>query len=68
MKQYGVEISDAMHICNFHGFGKECISFVEYLVDQVIHVHNEEKPVQPPNEIPGSYNPEKGAAYYFTPH
>ena len=68
MKQYGVKISDALHICNLYGFVKECISFVEYLVDQVIHVHNDDKPVQLPNEIPGCYNPEKGVAYYFTPH
>ena len=68
MKQYWVKISDALHIYHLYGFVKECISFVEYLVDQVIHVHNDDKPVQPPNEILGSYSPEKGVAYYFTPH
>ena len=53
MKQYGVKISDALHFCNLYGFVKECISFVEYLVDQVIHVHNDDKPVQPPMKFLG---------------
>ena len=68
MKKDGVEISHALQLCKLHGFGNECISFVEYLVDQTVETHNKDKSVQEPQEIPNSYNPEKGVAYYFTPH
>lgn len=68
MKQYGVELSNVLKICKLHQFGDKCTSFVEYLVDQVIDTHYQDKPVQEPQQIPNSYNPEKGTAYYFTPH
>ena len=68
MEQYGIELSNALKICNLHGFRDKCVSFVEYLVDEVIHIHNKDNPVQQPHEILNSYNPEKGTAYYFTPH
>ena len=68
MKQYGVELSDALQASKLYGFSNECVSFVEYLVDLAIQIHHTDKPVQNPSEILSSYNPEKGAAYYFTPH
>ena len=68
MKQYGVELSDTLHASKLYGFWNECVSFVEYLIDQAIQVHHEDNPVQEPSKIVGSYNPEKGAVYYFTPH
>ena len=43
MKKYGVEISHALQKCKVHGFGSECISFVEYLVDQTVETHNKDK-------------------------
>ena len=68
MKKYGVELAEALHASKLYGFANQCVSFVEYLVDLTISVHNENKHVQQPSVIPQSYNPEKRAAYYFTPH
>ena len=68
MNKYRVELSDVLHSSKLHGFCDESVSFVEYLVDQIILVHNEDKSAQPSVEIPGTYNPKKGAVYYFTPH
>jgi hypothetical protein len=45
-----------------------CADFVMCLVDHVKHVHNDDEPAPLATPIPGSYNPENGCAYYFTPH
>ena len=68
MKMYGVEFSNALQICKVHGFGNQCVSFVEYLVGQATENHNQDRTVQELQEIANSYNPEKGVAYYFTLH
>ena len=68
MKQYCVELCNILHICKEHNFVNQCVSFVEYLVDQAIGNHNHDRPLQEIHKIPNSYNPEKGAAYYFTPY
>lgn len=40
--------------------------FVVGLVKQVQEVHANDLPTDPPNHVPGTYNPPSGAAYYFT--
>ena len=67
MRQYGVELSNVLQSSLKHGFGNQCVAFVEYLVDQAIMIHQGDIPVQEPSEIVGSYNPESGTVYYFTP-
>ena len=65
--KYGVELSNVLQSSLKHGFGNQCVGFVEYLVDQAIMIHQGDIPVQEPSEIVGSYNPESGTVYYFTP-
>jgi hypothetical protein len=45
-----------------------CIAFILSVVQQVRQTHQDDRPVQPASPIAGSYNPEKGVAYYFTEH
>ena len=68
MKHYGVELSNALLASTSHGFGVQCIEFLEYLVDAVVNTHSSDRELQPVSIIHESYNPESGVAYYFTPH
>ena len=38
MKRYGIELSELLNISTSHGFGIECVEFMEYLVDQTVQV------------------------------
>ena len=69
MKRYGIELSELLNISTSHGFGIECVEFMEYLVDQTVQVHCKDNLIEHNAEvIHGSHNPEKGIAYYFTSH
>ena len=68
MKEYGIELSEILHISTLHNFGKECVNFVEYLIDEIITVYLNDKDTPPVTIMDQSYNPERGACYYFTPH
>lgn len=46
----------------------EIIDFIKYLVEDIRRVYKDDPPAPDPVTIPGTYNPEKGLAYYFTPH
>ena len=67
MKQYGVELSDALQASKLYGFSNKCVSFVEYLVDLAIQIHHTDKPVQNPSKILSSYNPEKRSCILLYP-
>ena len=68
MKEYGVKLSEVLLVSKLHNVSTKCVDFVEYLVDEVVKVHCNDRPMQPVAVIDKSYNPEKGTAYYFTPH
>ena len=63
-----MELSEVLLVSKLHNVSTKCVDFVEYLVDEVVKVHCNDRPMQPVAVIDKSYNPEKGTAYYFTPH
>lgn len=66
LKSYCVEIADLLFEAQRHNSTPLCIRFVLYLLSQVETVHEGDRPTPPPCPIKGSYNPEKGTAYYFS--
>ena len=68
MNNFGVELSETLYASTLHNFSKEFVQFVEYLVDEVVDVHSNNRETDPVSIIEQSYNPEKGTCYYFTPH
>ena len=41
-------------------------NFIEYIIEKIELVHSVNNPVQQAEEIPNSYYPPGGTAYYFT--
>ena len=68
MNKYGTEIAKLLQESIEHNFTKECIKFIKYLVNRAAQIHLKDRKLQEPVVINNSYNPEKGVAYYFTPH
>ena len=68
-KDVSPEISDLLQLSLNTPHFSDIVHFIEYLIDFVKDVHSEDiASEQIPVSIPGTYNPEKGIAYYFTPH
>ena len=68
MKNYGIDLSNVLALSIQHEFSEQCVNFYEYVVDEVKNLHSKERKDLAPNIIPGTYNPQSGPAYYFTPH
>ena len=68
MKNYGIDLSNVLALSIQHEFSEQCVNFYKYLVDEVKNLHSKERKDPIPSIIPGTYNPQSGAAYYFTPH
>ena len=62
-KQYGFQLYCTLKIAITQGFGIN-----QYLVDQVVKVHANDRCGPWQHVITYSYNPETGVAYHFTPH
>ena len=68
IKKYGVHLSNILKVSIRHSFGVTCVSFLEYLIDKVQGVHSNDRTEPQEQIMPGTYNPENGIAYYFTPN
>ena len=68
MKNYCIDLSNVLAISTQHVFSEQCVDFYEHLVDEVKNLHSKERKDPVPSIIPGRYNLQSGAAYYFTPH
>ena len=68
MKNYAIDLSNVLSLSIQHEFSEQCVNFYEYLKDEVKNLHSKERKDPVPSIIPGTYNPQNGAAYYFTPH
>ena len=66
MNKYNKQVASLLGICVQNHCSDVVVSFLLYLIQRIIDVHRENRPVQPANEIPNSYDPRKGVAYYFT--
>jgi len=71
MNFYNAELASLLQCCisdNRLDITQKVASFVRTMVQQVTDVHDQDRPAPPPAPHEGSYNPPKGAAYYFTEH
>ena len=68
IKKIAPEFSDLLNVALCGSHFPDIADFIIFLIKSVQKTH-ESDPAYPPAEaIPNSYNPEKGIAYYFTPH
>ena len=68
MREYGFELAHVLDVSMSNNFSVKCVQFLEYVVVEIVQLHSNDRHQQPQRIIDGSYNPEKGTAYYFTPH
>ena len=66
MKHYCIELAELLVLGQKHNCTALGVNFIRYLVHQIKEVHTRNRPTPEVNEIPGSYNPSSGTAYYFT--
>ena len=67
MKKYSREITSLLTAAMEQNSVPIVVSFLIHLVNRIEHLHNSKnRPTPPVDEIPNSYDPRKGVAYYFT--
>ena len=66
LRKHCVEIAKLFHYSWANGTSLIVTKFVQYLIEVVIDVHQNDLPPVEPEPIPGSYYPPNGVAYYFT--
>ena len=66
MNMYCIELAQLIAIAKNDNCTTLCVNFIRGLVSKIQEVHNKNQPPRPLAEIPGSYNPSSGNAYYFT--
>ena len=60
-----MEIAKILHYNCTNGTSQIVTKFIQYLIEIVIDVHQNDLPPVEPQPIPGSYYPPNGVAYYF---
>jgi hypothetical protein len=66
MRSYAVEVSQLLKVSIAEGDIQLSTNFITNLVAQINEVHRNDREVQEPVDIAGSYNPPSGICYYFT--
>ena len=66
MKTDCIELTQLLVIGNSRNCTTLCVNFIRGLVGKIKEVHQNNRAPPPIAEIPGSYNPSTGTAYYFT--
>ena len=67
MKKYSKEVTGLLSSAIQNNAVPTVVSFLIYLVNRIENLHHSRnRPTPPVDEIPNSYNPRKGVAYYFT--
>ena len=66
MSTYCIELAQLIVIGKKNNCTTLCVNFIRGLVCKIQEVHQNNRPPSPIYEIPGSYNPSSGTAYYFT--
>ena len=64
---YGMEIANLLKACQTSDTDI-VVNFLREMMNSVIKVHADDRPVPAANPIPGTYNPPSGTCYYFTEH
>ena len=66
LNTYCIELAQLLVIGKNRNYTTLCVNFIRSLVGKIQEVHQNNRPPPPIAEIPGSYNPLSGTAYYFT--
>ena len=67
MKKYSKEVTGLLTAAMEHNAVPTVASFLIHLVNRIENLHlSRNRPTPPVDEIPNSYDPRKGVAYYFT--
>ena len=66
LKKYATECEKLLMISSTNSTIELVTNFIEYIMDKIQLVHSVNCPVQEPEEIPNTYYPPGGSAYYFT--
>ena len=66
MRRYNCQIPDLFWISSGVGKVDEVITFLKYLIKRVKDIHSLDPPRTEVKEIPNSYDPRIGTAYYFS--
>ena len=66
LKKYTTECEKLLQLSSRCNSIELCTNFLEYLIEKIELVHSVNHPVQEPEEIPDSYYPPGGTAYYFS--
>ena len=66
LKKYSTECEKLLHMSSTHNTVEMSTNFIEYITEKIELVHSVNNPVKQPEEIPNSYYPPGGTAYYFT--
>ena len=68
MKEYNYEIAQLLILSEGDNSRSIITDFIEYMLEKLDAIHSvNRKPAPHAQEIPGTYNPPSGVAYYFTP-
>ena len=66
LNKYSTECEKLLHMSSTHNTLEMSTNFIEYIIEKIELVHSVNNPVQQAEEIPNSYYPPGGTAYYFT--
>ena len=66
MNTYCIELAQLIVIGKKNNCTQLCVKFIRSLVGKIQEVHENNRPPPRIAEIPGSYNPSSGTAYYLT--
>ena len=67
IRKYNTQISDLILLSLKYSCTEVISPFFRYLIEKINGIHYGDPHPTPVQEIPGSYDPRKGAAYYFSP-
>lgn len=66
MRTYGMDIVDLLQASVKHECVDVVTKFLEFIILRIELIHSTNRPAPEAREIPDSYNPPSGTAYYFT--
>ena len=67
LKEYNYEVAQLLVLPEGDNSRSIVTDFLKYMVEKLDAIHSVNRPAPPAQEIPGTYNPPSGVAYYFTP-
>ena len=66
VENFCIELAKLMIVSQKHGCSDLCLAFCKYLLSKIKDIHKTNRPVPEVKEIPGTYDPRSGTAYYFS--